>query len=121
MPECTKARIFRQVSQSFGDPAASIGLELAILKFIVENAELDITKFVLEFARYADNIVFSLESAEEYFKVKQDLVKTFKQFSMNLKYVVSDISTDPNVLHDESRGPDPVETLLGLVWSLIDD
>ena len=59
----------------------------------MENAELDITKFVLEFARYADNIVFSLESVEEYFKVKQDLVKTFKQFSMNLKYVVSDIFT----------------------------
>ena len=50
LPECTKAKIYRQLSQSFGDPGASCGLEIAILKFIVENAELDVTKFICEFA-----------------------------------------------------------------------
>ena len=121
LPQCTKARIFRQLSQSFGDPGASCGLELAILKFIVAEARLDVTKFICEFSRYADNLTFSVESGLEYFEIKEDLVSTFKKFRMDLKYVVTDIETDPKVLQDPARGSDPSERLLGVDWCLLTD
>ena len=121
LPQCKKAKIYRQLSQSFGDPGASCGLELAILKFIVTEARLDVTKFICEYSRYADNLTFSVESSLEYFEIKEDLVSTFKKYRMDLKYVVTDIETDPKVLQDSARGSDPSERLLGVDWCLLTD
>ena len=121
LPDCTKAKIYRQLSQSFGDPGASCGLEIAILKFIVANAQLDVTKFICEFARYADNITFSTETEAEYFSIKEDLTATFKKYRMDLKYVVTDIGTDPKVLHNSVRGSNSSERLLGIDWCLLTD
>ena len=118
---CTKAKIFRQLSQSFGNPGASCGLEIAILKFIVAEARLNVTKFICEFSRYADNLTYSVESGIEYFEIKEDLISTFSKYRMDLKYVVTDIKTDPKVLQDPVRGSDPSERLLGVDWCLLTD
>ena len=73
LPECTKPRIFRQTSQSFGDGGAAQGLEVGILKFMVLAAMLLVTRFILECIRYRDNILYSLQTKEEYLEVKKDL------------------------------------------------
>ena len=69
LPDCTQARIFRQVTQSFGDTSAAIGLEIGIIKFVAAVAVLTVTKYLLEFSRYADNIMFSKETKEEYLEI----------------------------------------------------
>ena len=46
LPDCTQARIFRQVTQSFGDTIAEIRL-----KFVAAVAVLTVTKYLLEFSR----------------------------------------------------------------------
>ena len=58
MTKCKMARLFRQVSQSFGDGGAAQGLEVAILKFEAAAAILLVTKFLLECIRYS-NICFT--------------------------------------------------------------
>ena len=84
-PGCTQARIFRQVSQSFGDTRAAIGLEIAIIKFVAAIALMAVSKFILEFCRYADNILYSFASLEEYMEVKKDIEHAFKTYCMPLK------------------------------------
>ena len=73
------------MTQSFGDTSAACGLEVAIVKFICSIALLDITKWILEYSRYADNILHSTESVEEYKEIKKDLINSFSAYSMPLK------------------------------------
>ena len=121
LPSCKRSRLFRQVTQSFGDTAASAGLEVAILRYVATHCKLDVDKFLVEHVRYADNLVFSFRTLEEYLASKADLNDAFKTYSMPLKYIITSCNFDPDVLADEARGPDPCERLLGLNWSLLDD
>ena len=84
-PECRRPRLFTQTSQSFGDTSAAQGMEVAVLKFVVAVAGLMITKFILEAIRYSDNLMSSFKTEEEYSQVKEDLIKSFNTYSMNLK------------------------------------
>ena len=61
LPTCKQARIFRQVTQSFGDTSAAIGLEIGIIKFVAAIAVMAVTKFLLEFSRYADTFYIALK------------------------------------------------------------
>ena len=49
----------------------AVGLEIAIIKFVAAIALLAVSKFILEFCRYADNILYSFASREEYLEVKE--------------------------------------------------
>ena len=51
LPGATQARLFRQMTQSFGDTSMACGLEVAIVKFICSIALLDVTKWILEYSR----------------------------------------------------------------------
>ena len=121
LPACKRSRIFRQVTQSFGDTAASAGLEVAILKYVASHCKLDVDRFLTEFVRYADNLVFSFATLDEFLASKEDLNNAFSMFSMPLKYIISSCQYDPEALTNEDRGSDPVERLLGLNWDLIQD
>ena len=61
LPQCTKARLFRQTSQSFGDGGAAQGLKVAILKFVVATSILLVTRYL----RYLDNILYSFKTKQE--------------------------------------------------------
>ena len=121
LPNCTQARIFRQVTQSFGDTSAAIGLEIGIIKFVAAFAVLAISKFILEHTRYADNIMHSTETIQEYEAIKEDLEASFSKYSMDLKYTITSLEYDPSVLNNQSRGPQVEERLLGLNWDLRTD
>ena len=121
LPTCSQARIFRQVTQSFGDTSAAIGLEIGIIKFVATFAVLAITKHILEHTRYADNIIHSTETFEEHLQIKKDLEKSFSKYSMDLKYVITSQDYDPNVLENQARGSQVEERLLGLNWDLRSD
>jgi hypothetical protein len=84
LPGCSKPRIFRQTSQSFGDGGAAQGLEVVILKFVVATAVLLVTRYILEAIRYNDNILYSFKSKKEFMEVKEDLKRSFDHYSMGL-------------------------------------
>ena len=88
-PLCSQACIFSQVSQSFRDTSAPMGLEVPIIKFVAGVALLAVSKFLLEFCRYADNILFSFPTLKEYLEVKKDIEKAFTTYSMPLKYTIT--------------------------------
>ena len=121
LPTCKRSRIFRQVTQSFGDTAASAGLEVAILKYVAASCKLEVDRFLTEFVRYADNIVYSFATLDEFLASKQDLDNAFSTFSLPLKYIISSCQHDPEALAHQDRGSDPVERLLGLNWNLLQD
>ena len=89
LPQATKARVFRQVTQSFGDTGAAVGLEVAIVKFVCGVAVLAVTKWILEFSRYADNLLHSVETPQQYEELKEDLLQSFSRYSMPLKYCIT--------------------------------
>ena len=74
------------MSQSFGDGGAAPGLEVAVLKFVCTAAVLLVTKFILEFVRYSDYLMYSFKSKSEYMDVKEDLETSFNRYTMPLKY-----------------------------------
>ena len=120
-PECKVARIFKQVRQSFGDPPASAGLELAIEKFVTPSLNLETSKFIVHQSRYADNLTFSVPTIEEYFNIKADLTKAFRLYNMNLKYIISTQEIDPDGFENNDRGKEEIERLLGIDWSVVSD
>ena len=61
-----REKIYKQATQAFGDTAAAFGLEVDILKFIVASVLLSVSKYILEYIRYSDNILYSFETQEEY-------------------------------------------------------
>ena len=65
-----RGKVYQQNTQAFGDTAAAFRLEVAILKYIVAYAVLSVSKYILEYIRYSDNILYSFETQEEYRKVK---------------------------------------------------
>ena len=75
IPECTQPRIFKKVSQDFGDLPAASGLETGILKFVLPAAIHPVTKFILESIRYSDNIMYSFKSWKEFEEVRKDLIQ----------------------------------------------
>ena len=82
---------------------------------------LAISKFILEHTRYADNIMHSTETIQEYEAIKEDLEASFSKYSMDLKYTITSLEYDPSVLDNQSRGPQVEERLLGLNWDLRTD
>ena len=58
---------------------------VCILKFVVTAAVLVVTKFILEFIHYTDNILFSFQSVEEFNQVKEDMKQSFDRYSLPLK------------------------------------
>ena len=120
-PECKHPRLFTQTSQSFGDTSAAQGMEVAVLKFVVAVASLTITKFILEAIRYSDNLMASFKTVEEYSQVKEDLIKSFNTYSMDLKYIITSKEHDEEVLNHPVRGNEETEKALGLIWSVTND
>ena len=94
---------------------------MAIVKFVCSFAALAVTKWILEYSRYADNILHSTETVEEYQELKDDLVNSFQTFSMPLKYCVISVKHDPKVLDDPVRESMPQEKMLGIIWDLESD
>ena len=82
IPECSQPRIFRKVSQGFGDLPAATGVETGILKFVLAAAIHPVTRFILESIRYSDNIMHSFKSKKEYEEVKEDLTQSLEKYSM---------------------------------------
>ena len=99
----------------------AFGLEVAILKFIVAGVLLSVSKYILEYIRYSDNILYSFETPQEYEEVKQDLKKTFERYSLPLKYLISTQEFEPEVMKNPKRGPNQIEKTMGLLWNIIDD
>ena len=93
-PRCEKARVFRQVTQSFGDGGAAQGLEVGILKFVCTAAILMVSKFIIEFVRYSDNLMYSFKTKKECLEVKEDLETSFSRYSMPLKYCITNLEND---------------------------
>merc|ERR1711888_479097 len=93
-PDCKHPRLFRQTSQSFGDVPAAQGMEVAVLKYVAAIAVLMVTKFLLEAIKYSDNLMYSFRTIEEYQEVKNDLIKSFDAYSMNLKYCITSQEND---------------------------
>ena len=116
-----RGKVYQQATQAFGDTAAAFGLEVAILKYIVAYAVLSVSKYILEYIRYSDNILYSFETQEEYRKVKKDLEESFAKFSLPLKYLISSTEYEPKMMEDPKRGPSRIEKTMGLLWDLIDD
>ena len=68
-----RGRVFKQATQAFGDTSAAFGLECAILKHVVTAASMLVTKYILEFVRYSDNILYSFQTQEEFHQVRKDM------------------------------------------------
>ena len=80
-------------------------MECGILKFVVATAVLLVTKFCLEFVCYSDNILYSFKSIKEFQEVKEDMERSFQEYSMELKYLITSQKHDPAVLeHPKSSG-----------------
>ena len=94
---------------------------MAILKFIVAGVLLSVSKYILEYIRYSDNILYSFETQEEYEEVKKDLKETFERYSLPLKYLISNQEHEPDVMKNPKRGPNQIEKTMGLLWNIIDD
>ena len=116
-----RGKVYQQTTQAFGDTAAAFCLEVAILKYIVAYAVLSVSKYILEYIRYSDNILYSFETQEEYRKVKKDLEESFAKFSLPLKYLISSTEYEPKMMEDPKRGPSRIEKTMGLLWDVIDD
>ena len=91
------------------------------MKFVVAAAILLVTKFCLEFIRYSDNILYSFKSVEEFHEVKADMEKSFEEYSMPLKYLITSQKWDSNVLNNPKRGNAKVERTLGILWDIAED
>ena len=118
LPGCSKPRIFRQTSQSFGDGGAAQGLEVAILKFVVATAILVVTRYLLESIRYSDNLMYSFKSKKEFLEVKDDLERSFDRYSMGIKYCITCKEYDEKVLEHQTRGAKDIEKMMGILWSI---
>ena len=94
------------MTQSFGDGGAAQGLEVGILKFVCTAAILMVSKFIIEFIRYSDNLMYSFKTKKEYLEVKKDLETSFSLFSMPLKNCITNQENDANVLDHPTRGPE---------------
>ena len=84
-----RGRVFKQATQAFGDTSAGFGLECGILKYVVTAAVMLVTKFILEFVRYSDNILFSFQTLEEFNQVKRDMEESFAKYSLPSKYLIT--------------------------------
>ena len=116
-----RGKVFQQATQAFEDTAAAFGLEVAILKYIVASVLLSVSKYILEYIRYSDNILYSFEPQEEYEEVKKDLKESFARYSLPLKYLISTQEYEPKIMEDPKRGPNRIEKTMGLLWDVIDD
>ena len=116
-----RGKVFQQATQAFGDTSAAFGLEVDILKYIVAIVLLSVSKYILEYIRYSDNILYSFQTHEEYEEVKKDLEKSFSKFSLPLKYLISTIEHEPEVRENPKRGPNSIEKTMGLLWDVVED
>ena len=106
-----RGKVFQQTTQAFGDTAAAFGLEVAILKYVVASVFLTVSKYILEYIRYSDNILHSFQTHEEYEEVKKDLEENFSKFSLPSKYLISTIEHEPEMMENPKRGPERIEKI----------
>ena len=95
--------MFQQATQAFGDTSAAFGLEVAFLKYVVASALMLVSKYILEYVRYSDNILYSFQTLEEYEEVKKDMEESFSKYNLPLKYLITSLQHDPNVMEDPTR------------------
>ena len=88
---------------------------------MVASALMLVSKYILEYVRYSDNILYSFQTLEEYEKVKKDLEESFSKYSLPLKYLITSVENDPKVMEDPKRGPDKIEKTMGLLWDIVED
>ena len=108
-------QVKRDGSQAFGDTSAAFGLEVAILNYVVAVALMLVTKYVLEYVRYLYNILYSFQTLEEFHQVRRDMEESFTQYNLPLKYLITSVEWDPNVLENPKRGPNKIEKTMGLL------
>ena len=96
-------------------------MEVAILKYVVASALMSVSKYILEYIRYSDNILYSFQTLEEYEQVKKDLEESFSKFSLPLTYLITSVEHDPKVMEDPKRGPNKIEKTMGLLWDIVED
>ena len=77
-----RGKVFKQATQAFGDTSAAFGLEVAILKYVVAAALMLVTKYILEYVRYSDNILYSFQTLEEFHQVRRDMEESFTQYNL---------------------------------------
>ena len=118
---CTNPQILVRSTLDFGDALAPFALEVANLKYIANHVDSKVAKYIVEDLRYADNIVFSFKTVDEYEHVKKELQESYSHYNLPLKYLVTSQRWDPNVLQSKDRGSDPKENLFGLVLDLSTD
>ena len=88
---------------------------------MVSTAVLLVTRYILESIWYSDNILYSFKSKKEYLEVKEDLERSFDRYSMGLKYCITSKKHDETVLEHPTRGPEDVEKMMGILWSISED
>ena len=113
--------MFQQATQAFGDTSAAFGLEVAILKYVVASALMLVSKYILEYVRYSDNILYSFQTLEEYEEVRKDMEESFSKYNLPLKYFITSFENDPNVMENPKRGPNKIEKTMGLLWDIVED
>ena len=63
-----------------------------------------VTKYILGFVRYSDNILYSFQTLEEFHEVRKDMEESLTQYNLPLKYIITSVEWDPNVLENPKRG-----------------
>ena len=97
---------------NFGDKSSSTYLEIAILKFVVEMCQSELSKRLLRDYRFSDNPATSFETKEEFEEVKADIVQAFTKCNMKLKYVLGRTwGSIPCDNHED------IQPLFGFLWS----
>ena len=60
-------------------------------------------------------MLYSFKTVEEFHEVKADMEKSFEEYSMPLKYLITSAKLDPNVINHLKRGDTRVEKTLGIL------
>ena len=47
--------------------------------------------------------------------------ESLTQYNLSLKYQITSVEWDPNVLENPKRGPNKIEKTMGLLWDIVED
>ena len=47
--------------------------------------------------------------------------ESFTRYNLPLKYLITSVEWDPNVLGNRKRGPNKIEKTMGLLWDIVED
>ena len=97
---------------SFGDKSSATYMEIGIIKFVVEECVLELSKRLLRDHRFSDNPASSYRLKEEFDAVKADIERAFSKFGIKLKYVLGrTFNEEPTDGHADSQ------PLFGFLWT----